>query len=298
MDAANFDAAAGDVLDLGDEAAANQRLEGLRVDVDEQADSAQEGRLRSRPADISTNGGGQAWWRFGARSLRLNSRVVGRGRDAGNMDLPLGAQSLQPGDQQLADLLLGKQFANLARDFGEGDFGGAGLLQLGDKLVAIISLDGLGIDLDRGTKAGIHESHDVDLLADVGEKILFGEVVLDEKGLPAISSGRGLRILLAGIGDAGSDLGIGGVGEVGGLHLFVKKFLVDETVQNGAAIVIGKLGEAAVGEKSFVAEGFVPVALQNDAAVYGGDDAVDYLGGSARGWERSIASRRHKHSGR
>ena len=40
MDAADLDAASGDALQFGDEAAADQRLEGIRIDVDQQADSA------------------------------------------------------------------------------------------------------------------------------------------------------------------------------------------------------------------------------------------------------------------
>ena len=42
MDAADFDAAAGDALDFGDQAAADQRLERIGVDVDKQAESAKE----------------------------------------------------------------------------------------------------------------------------------------------------------------------------------------------------------------------------------------------------------------
>ena len=84
--------------------------------------------------------------------------------------------------------------------------------------------------------------------------------------------------MLSGIGDAGSDLGIGGVGEVGGLHLLREEFLVDETIQNGAAVIVGELREGSVGEQSFVAECFVPVALEDDVSVHRRDDAVDDLG--------------------
>ena len=70
--------------------------------------------------------------------------------------------------------------------------------------------------------------------------------------------------------------------EVGGFHLLAQKFQVDKTIQNRAAVVVGKLREGSVGEQSFVAQGFVPVALQDDAAVHGGDDAVDDLGRAVR----------------
>src|SRR5580704_7281027 len=88
--------------------------------------------------------------------------------------------------------------------------------------------------------------------------------------------------MFKGIGHASVNLGIRGVREVGGIHLPAKKLLVDETVQNGAAIVVSELCEGSVGKQRFVTESFVPVALQDDVAVDGGDDAVDHLGGSAR----------------
>src|SRR5271155_5569531 len=105
------------------------------------------------------------------RSLRLNSRIVGGRSDAGDTNLPFGTQGLQPGDEQLADFFLREQFANLRGDIGERDFGGSRLLQLGDELVAVVGLDGFGIDLDGGPKAGVDQAHYIDLLPDVSEKI-------------------------------------------------------------------------------------------------------------------------------
>jgi hypothetical protein len=183
---------------------------------------------------------------------------------------------LQPGDEKLVDLFLGEQFADFGGDFGERNFGGAGLLQLGDELIAIISLDGLGIDLDSRAEAGIDEAHQVDLLPDVSEKIFFSEVVKSEKRLPGVF-GRGLRILFAGIGDVAGDLVVRSVAKVGGIHLLMKKFLVNESVENGAAVIVRELGQGTVGEESFVTEGFVPIALKDDAAVNGGNDSVDHF---------------------
>ena len=48
MDAADFGAAAGDALDLGDEAAADQRLERIRVDVEQAAQERYRGRASAR----------------------------------------------------------------------------------------------------------------------------------------------------------------------------------------------------------------------------------------------------------
>jgi hypothetical protein len=98
--------------------------------------------------------------------------------------------------------------------------------------------------------------------------------------------------LFAGIGDAGGDFGVGGVAEVGGLHLLTQQFQVDEAVENGAAIVVGEAGEGAVAEERFVAQGFIPIGLQNDAAVYGGDDAIDDLRSGRSGGERGRARKR------
>src|ERR1039458_5756173 len=111
----------------------------------------QPGRPRPRSADISTSGG-WAWWSF--PSLRSDSRVESRRCNSGNSDLPFGAQGLQPGNEQLAHLLLGQQLANLGGDVSERDFGGPGLLQPGNELVAVVSFDGFGINLDGGTKNG------------------------------------------------------------------------------------------------------------------------------------------------
>src|SRR5271165_1849057 len=114
----------------------------------------------------------------------------------------------------------------------------------------------------------------------MGDEIFFSEVELVEQTLPGFSR-YGLRVLFAGLGDAGGDFGVGGMREVGGLHLSTKEFLVDETVENGAAIVVSELVESTIAEKSFVAESFVPVGLQNDMTIDGGDDAVDHFGGAA-----------------
>jgi hypothetical protein len=75
--------------------------------------------------------------------------------------------------------------------------------------------------------------------------------------------------------------------EVGGPHLFAQEFKVDEAVEDAAAIVVGEVGKGAVAEQGFVAQSFVPIGLQNDAAVDDSDDAIDHLrGGSGGGGPR------------
>jgi hypothetical protein len=79
--------------------------------------------------------------------------------------------------------------------------------------------------------------------------------------------------------------------EVGGLHLLTQEFLIDEAVENGAAIIVGETGDRAISEESFVAEGFIEIGLQDDAAIDGGDDAVDDFGGR---WRRGDEERGEK----
>jgi hypothetical protein len=92
-----------------------------------------------------------------------------------------------------------------------------------------------------------------------------------------------LRVKFAGFGDARVNFSFGGVTEIGGLHLLAKKLLIDEAINRGAAIIGGELIQGAIAEKGFVADGVVQIALKDQAAVDGGDDAVqDFSGGTKR----------------
>ena len=198
------------------------------------------------------------------------------------MHVSLRAQSLQPGDQQFAYFLLSENFANFRGNFGEGNVCCAGLLQFGNKLIAVIGFDRLGIDLHRRTKPGVDQAHQVDLSADPGAKVRFINVILSQQRLPLLRR-CGLRVKLASFGEAGIDFGIGGVHEACGVHLLAKQLLVDQAVEDGTAIVIGELGEGAIAEKSFITESLVPIGLQDDMAVDGGDNAIEYFGRCASG---------------
>jgi hypothetical protein len=78
--------------------------------------------------------------------------------------------------------------------------------------------------------------------------------------------------------------------KAGGVHLLVKKLLIDQAVEDGAAVIVGELCEGAIAEKSLVTEGLIPIGLQNHVAVDRGDDAIEYLGGGASGnYERRRA---------
>jgi hypothetical protein len=102
--------------------------------------------------------------------------------------------------------------------------------------------------------------------------------------------------MFARVGDAGRDLGVGGVREVSRLRLLAKKFLVNEAIEDGASVVVGEVTEIAIGKQSFVAEGLIPVRLQDYVAVNGGDDAVDYLGAGA--WRGQMKNSEEQHRSR
>jgi hypothetical protein len=65
--------------------------------------------------------------------------------------------------------------------------------------------------------------------------------------------------------------------EESGLHLLAQEFLVNQAVEDRAAIIVGELAERAAVEQGFIAQRFVPVALQDNVPVDGGYDAVDPL---------------------
>src|SRR5258708_22881441 len=71
------------------------------------------------------------------------------------------------------------------------------------------------------------------------------------------------------------------MGKISSLYLLLKQVLINETVEDRAAVFVAELVELAIRKQSFVAEGFVPVRLQNDMAIDGGDNTVDHLGGDA-----------------
>ena len=70
--------------------------------------------------------------------------------------------------------------------------------------------------------------------------------------------------------------------EVRCLHLFAQKLLINKPIEHGAALVAGELAQGAAVEQSFIAERVIPVTLQDNAAVDGGDDTVDDLAGPSR----------------
>ena len=66
-------------------------------------------------------------------------------------------------------------------------------------------------------------------------------------------------------------------------HLFGEQFLVNQAVENSSPIIFREFVERAAVQQGLVAQGFVPIALQNNVPIHGGDDAVDYLPGVRHG---------------
>ena len=84
-------------------------------------------------------------------------------RECPRVDFTCGAQTLQPGGQELVHFLLGKQFFDSWCDFGQRNVGRAGLAKLGQKLVIVVTLDALEIDIDGGAQTAIHQTQQVAL---------------------------------------------------------------------------------------------------------------------------------------
>ena len=68
--------------------------------------------------------------------------------------------------------------------------------------------------------------------------------------------------------------------------MLAQQFLVNQTVEGTAAVLVGQLIERATFYERFETDGIVPIALQNDMAVDGGDDAVNHVGGASRSGQR------------
>jgi len=95
----------------------------------------------------------------------------------------------------------------------------ARLPYLRHKLIAVVRFNALGVDLNAGTQTRIHQLHQVDLLRHMRNQVFFGQMILRQQSLPAVFR-RGLRILLACLGDSRHRRGFWHVRSVHGLGLF------------------------------------------------------------------------------
>ena len=77
-----------------------------------------------------------------------------------------------------------------------------------------------------------------------------------------------------------------------------EQFLVDETVEHGATVFVGKQAERAAAQQRFIAQAVIPITLQDDVAVDRGHDTVDDLAGRSRphksGQEQHECNRRDR----
>ena len=60
--------------------------------------------------------------------------------------------------------------------------------------------------------------------------------------------------------------------------MFANQFLVNEAIKRASAILVRETLQRSTLHKGLVADGIVPIALQDDVAIDGGDDAVDDVG--------------------
>ena len=96
------------------------------------------------------------------------------------------------------------------------------------------------------------------------------------------------------LGHAGRGFRFGSMLEGSRLHLLAEQLLIDQSVEDVAAILVGELVELAAVEQRLVAQSFVPVALQNDVPVDLGDDAVDDLASARRGQNEQAQEQRER----
>ena len=100
--------------------------------------------------------------------------------------------------------------------------------------------------------------------------------------LPAFI-GRRIGILLARFRDLRRGFFFGGMLEIRRFHLFGQQFLVNQPVENCSPIIFREFTERAAIQQGLIAQGVVPVTLQNNVSVHGGDNAVDHLPACATG---------------
>ncbi len=65
---------------------------------------------------------------------------------------------------------------------------------------------------------------------------------------------------------------------IGALSLFANQFLINQSIKGASAILVGEMLQRSTLHKGLVADGIIPIALQDDVAIDGGDDAVDDVG--------------------
>ena len=195
------------------------------------------------------------------------------------MNLALGAQALQPGREELVHFLLGEDLPNFPGHGRQRNLLGPGLFELGKKLIAIVRLDAVVVDLDCRSKPGFHLTQSGDVVSQPRFERILVKTVGCERGAPRIRGGAlvlGLEFrdaLLHLIGRRQWRLP---------LRLFAKKFLVNEPIEGASPILVRDLAQRLPFHESLEMYRVVPIALQNDITIYGGDNAVDDIAAISR----------------
>lgn len=106
-------------------------------------------------------------------------------------------------------------------------------------------------------------------------QLLLVEAIPGERSMPRVRRSRAKLAL--DLPDAFLHFLRGGLRRLDALGLLAQQFLIDEAVEGTAAILVGDLSERTAVCQSLEANGIVPVALQDDVTIHGGDNAVDYV---------------------
>jgi len=150
--------------------------------------------------------------------------------------------------------------------------------QLRKQLLVVVAFNALRVDLYGGAKAGINQPEKIEFERDALFQFILGEAGTHEQRLPS-RLGTSFRILIANLGQAVADFLIGGVLEIGRLHLFAQQLLIDEAIESAFAVFSRDAVQGLSGYEGFVTERILPVALKDDVAVDSSHDSIYDLGG-------------------
>src|SRR6202007_375904 len=181
--------------------------------------------------------------------------------------------------EQFIHLLFGKNLPDLAGNLRKRNVLSALFAQLRQEGVAVIGLDVLGIDLNRRPQARLDLMEHGQVVGNVSLELRLVQSIAMQFGLPRARFGGG--VLLLDILDTLLHFVGARSGRVGALGLFAQQFLINEAVEPAAAVLVGNLIQRTTFHEYFETHSMVPIALQNDMAVDGRDNAVNHVGGAS-----------------
>ena len=115
----------------------------------------------------------------------------------------------------------------------------AGLPQLRQEFLVVITLNTLGVDVDVGAKAGVHQAHQVKLQVTRVLQFILGDAAARQARPATPRRSRAatycFRISSTRLATSSS----AGLLKISGPHLFAQQFLVDQAVECGFAVLGG-----------------------------------------------------------